>query len=45
MRILLVLSGPIAAGFLLNNPGLTTILTIAAFSVGLVAARCNHDNP
>ena len=43
VRMLLVLSGPIVAGVLLNNHGLTTISTIAAFSVGLVAVSGTYQ--
>ena len=43
VRMLLVLSGPIVAGFLLNNPGFTTISTIAAFSVGLVVVSGTYQ--
>ncbi|MGB3299497.1 MAG: FUSC family protein [Phormidesmis sp.] len=37
VRMLLILIGPIAAGFLLKKPELSAIPTISAFSVGLVA--------
>lgn len=35
--MLLILGGPVAAGFLLHNPGASVISTMAALSVGLIA--------
>lgn len=43
VRMLLVLSGPIVTGILLNQPELTTISTIAAFSVGLVVVSGTYQ--
>ncbi|WP_193854501.1 FUSC family protein [cf. Phormidesmis sp. LEGE 11477] len=37
IRMLVILGGPVAAGFLLHNPGASVLATMAALSVGLIA--------